>query len=118
VCADILEHLREPQAVLERLSKLLVSDGVLILSLPNLQHHTVVRSLLAGNFQYEPAGLLDEDHKTFFTRSTLESLLTRAGFQIKSVQFTAGEDYQEWKRVAKGSKLELGRLQVEAGDVS
>lgn len=86
VCGDILEHLREPRDVLRRLSGYLRQDGRLIASIPNVAHHTVVRGLLAGNWTYEPAGLLDETHLRFFTAREIEKLFFRAGFCVERME--------------------------------
>ena len=51
--------------------------GTLLVSLPNVRHHPVVTSLLAGNWTYEQAGLLDHTHLRFFTRREAEKLLFR-----------------------------------------
>ena len=113
VCADVLEHLQQPRPVLERLRSLLAHDGLLVASLPNVQHHSVVRSLLAGNFTYEPAGLLDEDHKIFLTRREIEKLFFRAGFEIESVQFCADAAHQDWHAAGRPKMLRLGGLCIE-----
>ena len=47
VCADVLEHLREPGRLLKQAREWLSPDGRLIASIPNVRHHSVVRSLLA-----------------------------------------------------------------------
>ena len=80
VCGDILEHLREPDRLLRRARGWLAADGRLVASIPNVRHHSVVRSLLEGNWTYESAGLLDRTHLRFFTRREIEKLLFRAGF--------------------------------------
>ncbi len=59
VCGDILEHLRDPDRLLRQARAWLAPDGRLIASIPNVRHHSVVRSLLEGNWTYESAGLLD-----------------------------------------------------------
>ena len=77
---DVLEHLRDPGAVLERDRGLLRPDGVVVCSIPNLQHHSVVSQLLRGDFQYQDRGLLDETHLRFFTFATALKLLLDAGY--------------------------------------
>ncbi len=113
VCADVLEHLHPPRPVLERLRTLLAPEGVLIASLPNVQHHSVVRSLLAGNFTYEPAGLLDEDHKIFFTRREMEKLFERAGYTIQSLRFCPDTVHQKWQNEGRPCALQLGSLHIQ-----
>jgi SAM-dependent methyltransferase len=85
---DILEHLGDPVAVLLRHRKFLKPDGVVLVSVPNVQHHSVIAGLLCGDFQYEPAGLLDATHLRFFTWSTFFKLLLDAGFAPEIVDET------------------------------
>src|SRR5690242_10330690 len=68
--ADVLEHMRDPAAVLARTRPFLRDDGLVVASLPNVAHISVRLSLLAGQFRYRRWGLLDETHLRFFTRAT------------------------------------------------
>ncbi|MDM7464285.1 MAG: glycosyltransferase [Tepidimonas taiwanensis] len=69
--ADVLEHLRDPAAVLRGLRPLLREDGRLIVSTPNIAYAGVQAALRAGWFPYRPTGLLDHGHVHFFTRAEL-----------------------------------------------
>lgn len=77
---DVFEHVAESEAFLRRCRELLKPDGSLILSVPNVGHHSLVEDLLAGRWDYVPMGLLCYTHLRFFTRRTLERWLARAGF--------------------------------------
>lgn len=107
ICADVLEHLRCPETVLERIRGWLKPEGVLVASLPNVRHHRVVRSLLAGNWTYETAGLLDSDHVRFFTRREMEKLFYRTGFSIVDRHHITGPDSQEWRQAGGSPQLAL-----------
>src|SRR3984893_12778310 len=85
VCADVLEHLREPGAVLDQLPLLLADGGRLLISIPNVGYAGIVAGLLKGEFRYTPTGLLDETHLRFFTRSSLIDLLAKHGFHARSI---------------------------------
>ena len=85
ICADVLEHLKDPAGVLRRLQGLLAAGGMGLVSLPNVAHWSVRLSLLFGRFSYEPAGILDKSHLRFFTRSTACALLRQAGLRIQSI---------------------------------
>src|SRR3990172_3017721 len=75
VCADVLEHLRNPAHVVDQLPDLLKPDGRILLSIPNVAHAGLIADLLAGEFRYGPEGLLDETHVRFFTRKSLLEFL-------------------------------------------
>jgi len=79
VYGDILEHLREPLAVLRALNRRLARDGRVIVSVPNVAHLWVRLCLLAGRFDYADRGILDRTHLRFFTRRSLRALLAEAG---------------------------------------
>jgi len=112
VCGDILEHLREPERLLRQARKWLASEGCLIASIPNVRHHSVVCSLLQGNWTYESAGLLDRTHLRFFTRREIEKLFVRAGFQIEGMWSVnaPGEDPAGRNR---SGPVRLGRLCID-----
>lgn len=86
VLADVLEHLRDPQTILEKLRTSLTEDGLIVASIPNVGHWSVLRGLLEGRWQYEKAGILDRTHLRFFTRQTILHLFNEAGFRVESLQ--------------------------------
>jgi SAM-dependent methyltransferase len=83
VCADVLEHLVDPEAVLRHFRRYLAPEGQVVVSLPNLRHESVVLPLLVdGLFEYRDAGILDRTHLRFFTLSGLGGLLSAAGLAL------------------------------------
>jgi methionine biosynthesis protein MetW len=82
MCADVLEHLRDPWEVLAWLRTLLRDGGRAVVSLPNIAHWTARRELLRGRFPQADHGLFDRTHLRFFTRATARDLAARAGFAI------------------------------------
>ncbi|MBW8874371.1 MAG: methyltransferase domain-containing protein [Acidobacteria bacterium] len=80
VCADVLEHLRQPVAALAAARGLLREGGHLLVSMPNVAYAPLLAELLGGELRYRPVGLLDETHVRFVTRSSLGRLLADAGF--------------------------------------
>lgn len=79
---DVLEHFPNPVAVLDKARSLLAPGGKLLLSVPNVGFWAVVDDLLAGRWDYVPAGILCETHLRFFTAKTLADLLDECGFSI------------------------------------
>lgn len=114
ICADVLEHLREPGLVLDKVLRWLAPDGTLVVSIPNVRHHSVVGSLLEGNWTYEAAGLLDSDHVRFFTRREFEKLLDRHGFEVESIHSIPGPgpEHSQWVQAGCPGEVCLGGLTI------
>jgi GT2 family glycosyltransferase/tetratricopeptide (TPR) repeat protein/SAM-dependent methyltransferase len=112
VCGDVLEHLRDPLAFLREVRDWLRADGVVVISLPNVRNHTVIRGLLEGDWTYEPAGLLDHTHLRFFTRREIEKLLYRAGFGVPALIPVPGPGYPEWHAAGRPGEVAVGGLRV------
>jgi GT2 family glycosyltransferase/2-polyprenyl-3-methyl-5-hydroxy-6-metoxy-1,4-benzoquinol methylase/glycosyltransferase involved in cell wall biosynthesis len=88
VCADVLEHLKVPQRVLDQCRTLLKPGGRLIVSVPNVGYGGLVAELLQGDFRYRPEGLLDNTHLRFFTRASMARFFDEAGWHIGSIETT------------------------------
>ena len=80
--ADVLEHLRDPAALLKRVRQFLADGGVVVASIPNVAHAAVRLALLGGSFRYREQGLLDETHLRFFTREGVQDLFEGSGYTI------------------------------------
>ena len=86
VCADVLEHLRNPSKVLSQLKNLLKEDGTIIISIPNIAYSGVLLELFKGEFNYRPAGILDETHIYFFTRQSFLTMISDNGFFLHNLK--------------------------------
>ena len=104
VCADVLEHLPDPLAVLQQLRRLATPDALFIISLPNVAHLAVRLMLLFGHFPKMDRGILDRTHLHFFTRDTAADLLHNAGLRIQSISST-GIPLDELWPTANGNPL-------------
>jgi SAM-dependent methyltransferase len=82
VFADVLEHLRDPAAVLRRCLPALKESGKLIISVPNVANWVIRLSLLFGNFDYMDRGILDRTHLRFFTLKSLEELMNEVSCEV------------------------------------
>ncbi|MCX5864979.1 MAG: class I SAM-dependent methyltransferase [Deltaproteobacteria bacterium] len=85
-CLDVLEHLAEPRCLLEKIRQLLNPGGTLLVSVPNIGHWSIVEDLLAGRWDYGPAGILCNTHLRFYTRHSLLQLLQENGFMPSRVE--------------------------------
>jgi 2-polyprenyl-3-methyl-5-hydroxy-6-metoxy-1,4-benzoquinol methylase len=89
VCADVLEHLASPEAMLARIHDWLHPDGLLLVSLPNIANISIRAALVLGRFRYTERGILDRSHFSFYTRSSARRLLEDSGFRVTAVEPTA-----------------------------
>jgi 2-polyprenyl-3-methyl-5-hydroxy-6-metoxy-1,4-benzoquinol methylase len=82
--ADVLEHLRNPEKVLERCKEVLKDDGYIIVSLPNIAHNSIIIDLIKGKFEYQSTGLLDNTHIRFWTYETIEKTFKDLGLNVEA----------------------------------
>lgn len=87
VAADVLEHVRDPLAVLRAMQPLLADGGRVVLSLPHAGHSVVLATLYAGDFRYSDNGLLDRTHIRFFGLQNMQQLAQDAGMKISHAEF-------------------------------
>lgn len=86
LCADVLEHLRNPGNVLLVLQQVLTPEGRLIVSLPNVRHWSVIYQLLIkGDWPLTNSGIFDRTHLRFFTKSSARRLVEKSGLQIEKI---------------------------------
>jgi glycosyltransferase involved in cell wall biosynthesis/SAM-dependent methyltransferase len=88
IFADVLEHLKDPPAVLERVKPFLKEDGYILVSVPNIANIAIRLELLLGSLEPEELGILDRTHLRYFTRKTLIQMMEGAGFYIDLVDYT------------------------------
>ena len=85
VFADVLEHLRDPAAVLRRCIPALKDSGKLIISVPNIANWVIRLSLSFGRFDYMDKGILDRTHMRFFTLRTLKQMMSEVSCDVLKV---------------------------------
>ena len=80
---DVLEHLVEPERVLEALRALPVDDSPhsLIVSVPNVTHFDIASKLLMGRWDLTQFGLLDDTHLRFFSQRLFSDLFAATGWR-------------------------------------
>lgn len=85
ICADVLEHLHNPEEIVRKLGIYLKPSGAMIASIPNVMHYSILLDLLKGNFTYQDSGILDRTHLHFFTLNEIMAMFRRCGYQVKTV---------------------------------
>lgn len=95
LCLDVLEHLVDPWAVVDRLAKLLRPGGTILASIPNVRHWSILLPLIfRGRWEYRSEGILDATHLRFFTRQSAIALLQRKGLHVDSVAPLISTEFQ------------------------
>ena len=86
IAADVLEHVRHPEIILDQLPDLLEAGGLALISIPNFSHWYPRLRVLSGTFDYDDQGILDRGHVRFFTRRSFERLIRGAGLHINRIE--------------------------------
>lgn len=86
ICADVLEHLRDPDSFLHQLRSQIAGSGKLIASLPNSGNIYFRLNVLCGRFPAHDRGLFDRTHLHFYTWDGWCDLLRRNGFRITAAR--------------------------------
>lgn len=85
ICGDVLEHLLDPWAVVEKLAKFLKKEGLFLISLPNFSEITTMYKIFVKrDFAYASEGILDKTHFRFFCRKNLSGLF-RNNFNVEKI---------------------------------
>jgi glycosyltransferase involved in cell wall biosynthesis len=87
IAADVLEHVRDPEQLLEDLHGRLAPGGSIVACVPNFGHWYPRLRVATGRFDYDRRGILDRGHLRFFTRASLERLIERTGYSARRREF-------------------------------
>src|SRR3989338_242428 len=72
----VLEHMENPNDILERINGILKKDGMLLVDVPNFE--SLSAKIWGSNWKY----ILPQEHKWHFTLKSLSYLLTGTGLKI------------------------------------
>ena len=78
IFGDVLEHLIEPEAALKSSVGYLKDNGIVVISLPNVQFWEALVTISFGRFPRRPSGLFDATHVRFFTKYEAIQLVSKA----------------------------------------
>jgi len=92
---DVIEHTRDPLAIIREAGMLLSAGGEIIVSLPNVANLRVRLELLRGRFDYTESGILDKTHLRFFTLRSARQLMREAGYRITQEAYS-GYSMPRW----------------------
>ena len=82
ICADALEHMADPEAVLREVRTL---TDQCVVSLPNVRFYTTFTNLaLRGRWPQLDRGVHDHTHLRWFTDRDAREMFERAGFRVEA----------------------------------
>ncbi len=104
---DVLEHLLDPWAAVRAARTMVVPEGRVVASIPNVAFFPVVVALVRhGRWDYADWGVLDRTHVRFFTRATMVELLEQGGFRVERVQgINSAFGLAKWRRFARAERI-------------
>lgn len=117
IFADVLEHLYVPWKVLQEAVNAIKNDGTILISIPNIGHNSILIDLLNGKFNYRELGLLDNTHIRFFTRESLEKMISDAGLYIsKEMNTFCAIEHTEFQNTLEGVPQEVANFLIDRPD--
>jgi glycosyltransferase involved in cell wall biosynthesis len=82
IAADVFEHLRDPQHLLDEIHAVLADDAIVLVTVPNFAHWYPRARVAIGRFDYDRRGILDRGHVRFFTRRSFIRLARESGYDV------------------------------------
>lgn len=86
ILSEVLEHLRDPAAVLKSLSRFLRPGARIYASSPNVSHYRIILMQLGGEWRSTKSGPMDETHLRWFTPVSYQRMFEECGFTVESVE--------------------------------
>ena len=104
--SHIIEHLVNPQNLLNDSKQLLEKNGKLIIALPNFLIYYNRIKILFGNFKYTDGGIMDHTHVKFYSPELVKELILDNGFVIEEI-YNDGEIPLWFFRKLLSNKIKL-----------
>jgi 2-polyprenyl-3-methyl-5-hydroxy-6-metoxy-1,4-benzoquinol methylase len=91
LCLDVLEHLIQPDKLLNDIRPIISNNGCIIVSLPNLRYWQICYDLVVnGDFIYKNQGIMDYTHVRWFTHRSAIRMFIETGFTVDSFKLHPG----------------------------
>lgn len=98
---EVIEHLNNPIMFLKECNKILIQNGYLLVTTPNiLDKISRIKFLRRGHFcHFEPVSFYKTGHRTIMPKWLLELFFTEAGFSIQRTKYIGDKPKVEWTSV-------------------
>lgn len=82
IVSEVLEHLFEPEKLLQKIKKISHKKTEIIITVPNILFWKNRLKIFFGNFNYTNEGIMDKGHIHFFSWKSFKKNMWQAGFEI------------------------------------
>jgi 2-polyprenyl-3-methyl-5-hydroxy-6-metoxy-1,4-benzoquinol methylase len=96
IFSHVLEHLRDPAAILNKFAGLLRPGGCAVIAVPNVLSWAMRVQFMRGDFEYQSDGVLDDTHLRFFTYLTADRYLLSKSPNLKLTSKSATGTVPQW----------------------
>lgn len=110
IYGGVLCRLHDPWEVLRQQAQALTENGIVLISMPNVEHWSFTEHLLRGTWNYEDQGLLDRAHLRWFNLPMMRSALVAVGLHPIDVspRILDGDKAEEFVRTIEPALAMLG----------
>ncbi len=85
LCLEVIEHVANPKEFIENLTKLVKSNGIIILSTINRNIKSYLHTIIAAEYILKWVKIGTHDYKKFIKPSEINNMLSNTGFVIKKL---------------------------------
>lgn len=90
---DVLEHLRDPEALLDKVVDNAQEGCYFLVSLPNFHYYSnLLKIVRSGRFVYDESGILDRTHVRFFGLEDAKDILSKKLKIVRTLAFNPFEN--------------------------
>jgi SAM-dependent methyltransferase len=104
-CYAVLEHLENPLPVIDKLSSLVKSGGLLVILIPSMQNF---KANLLFSINYRWHMFSPPEHLNFYSKQFMDNYLLNKGFLLKDRIHTSGGMFNPFKKVPFLNQLIAG----------
>jgi len=116
--SDVLEHIYNPWKILNQIKNKLTTNGIILISVPNLQNLNYLDAVNTGEFNYKSSGLFDETHIRFFSIKTLKYYLEELGFRVLNTSFRPDHSLSHIRQIAHNELLKNNHFDINLNNIS
>ncbi len=108
---QVLAQVADPTQVLQKYLRYLKPSGQVVISVPNIQHWSLLGRLITGQWQYQADSLLDARTLRLYSYETIHQLCLEAGLHVLDIR-GRGSESPDWQAMQPLAQPLLEALKV------